>query len=202
MAAYRNSSGLALAGFARRVQAIFADLTLRNVLPTLLALSCQQAVAQAPVSIGHAPTREDDIARIINGIIGFTRWPGAPQNVRLCITTPAAYAGALVRQESASKRLASVQYLTPQDPRLESECDVVYIERADSADRARLFQRLAGRPVLSIAGSDSGCLMGSLFCISDAGAPATFSANLDAIGRSGLHINPKVLLLVHRRKTQ
>jgi hypothetical protein len=56
--------------------------------------------------------------------------------------------------------------------------------------------------VLSIAGADGGCLMGSLFCIASGDTPVTFSANLDAISRSGLRINPKVLFLVHRQKAK
>lgn len=200
MAVHRNASRVTLAGFIRRVRAIFAGLTLPGgALLVLLVLPCQQAIAQAP-STSQASTRDEDVARIIDGIVGFTRWPGASQNPRLCITTPAEHAGALARQMAAPPRLASVQYLAPEDVRIESECDVVYIEQTDDADRASLFQRLTGLPVLSIAGTDTGCLMGSLFCISDTDAPATFSANLDAITRSGLRINPKVLLLAHRRK--
>ena len=172
------------------------------MLSTLLALACRPAAAQAPAPAGHAATRGQEVARIVSGIIGFTRWPGPPRDARLCITTPAVSAEMLVRDISATTPLASVRYLAPQDARLESGCDVVYIERVNEASRANLFQRLAGRPVLTIADSDSGCLMGSLFCLSRTGASPMFSVNLDAIARSGLHINPKVLLLVRKQQVK
>lgn len=170
----------------------------------LIALSCAAAGAQAPAAAqdGQGSQRVQDIARIVGGIINFTQWPGPPRKVRLCIVKPAAYADMLERDIALSTQLASVQDLAPQDDRLDSSCDVVYIEQTGEADHANLFQRLTGRPVLSITGSGDGCVMGSLFCISSAGAQTTFSANLDAITRSGLHINPKVLLLVHKQQGQ
>lgn len=171
---------------------------MRNITPILLALVCGLATAQDAPPADPASARGDDVARIISGIISFTQWPGAAAGkMRLCITTPAVHTDALVHSMSSSEQLASVQYLAPEDAQLDTGCDVVYVGQVNDADRANLFQRLAGRPVLSIAGSASGCLMGSLFCLSDSGEPATFSANLDTIARSGLRINPKVLLLAH-----
>ncbi|MGN6581584.1 MAG: YfiR family protein [Bordetella sp.] len=179
-----------------------AGLALRGALSVLLALSCATAVAQSSATGSHGSRRVQDIARIVGGIINFTQWPGPPRKVRLCIATPAVYADLLVRDIEVSTPLASVQYLAAQDTRLDSDCDAVYIEQTGEAGRADLFRRLAGRPVLSITGSGDGCVMGSLFCISNTGAQATFSVNLDAIARSGLHINPKVLLLVHKQPDQ
>lgn len=189
--------------FFRWTPAIRAGLAVRAVVALLLASSCANAGAQAPASPdGSGSQRVQDIARIVGGIISFTQWPGPPRRARLCIVTPAQYADLLVRDIALLAQLASVQYFAPEDERLESSCDVVYIEQASAAGRANLFQRLTGRPVLSITGSGDGCVMGSLFCISSSGAQTTFSVNLDAIARSGLHINPKVLLLVHKQQGQ
>ena len=202
MAAYGNSSGASHSRCIRQGQAISGSWAFRVLLSILLALSCRPAAAQAPAPANYAAARGEAVARIVSGIISFTRWPGPPRDARLCITTPAVSAQMLVRNISATTRLAGVQYLAPQDARLESSCDVVYIEHVNEASHANLFQRLAGRPVLTIADSDSGCLMGSLFCISSTGASPVFSVNLDAIARSGLHINPKVLLLVHKQQAK
>lgn len=188
--------------FFRWTPAIRAGVAVRAVVALLLASSCANAGAQAPAPDGSGSQRVQDIARIVGGIISFTQWPGPPRKVRLCIVTPALYADLLVRDIALLAQLASVQYFAPEDERLESSCDVVYIEQASAAGRANLFQRLTGRPVLSITGSGDGCVMGSLFCISSSGAQTTFSVNLDAIARSGLHINPKVLLLVHKQQGQ
>ncbi len=195
MAVYRISSRTEVPIFAQRMRTLFEGRVLRLIPLILLALAYGLANAQDAPAADAASAREADIARIIDGIISFTQWPAASGKVRLCLTTPVIHADALEAELSGSKQLADVQDLAPDDFRLDSDCDVVYIEQVDDANRAHLFQRLVGRPVLTIAGVASGCLMGSLFCLSGTGVPATFSANLDTIARSGLRINPKVLFL-------
>lgn len=169
----------------------------------LLTLAYALASAQdAPPAAPAAPPRPVSIARIVNGIISFTQWPNGNQKLRLCLTTPSPDTEILVNEWSMSNPQASVTYLTPQDAHFDTDCDVAFIENVDEADHEHLFQRLANRPILSIADAMRGCLMGSLFCLSDPGTPVSFAANLDTIGRSGLHINPKVLLLARVAHTK
>ncbi|SEB17165.1 protein of unknown function [Paraburkholderia sartisoli] len=147
--------------------------------------------------------RAVEVARIVTGIVGFTRWPTERTTIRLCIVTPARYADRLGEHvvDLQSRTIVTQRYAA-NDPRLETGCDVVYIEPIDEAAHEHLFQRLAGLPVLSIGGSDDACAMGSLFCLtaSASASAISFAANLDAIVRSGLRINPKVLLLARTRE--
>jgi hypothetical protein len=156
-------------------------------------------VGQAQSDAENGGPRADEVARIVGGIVSFTRWPSGRPPTRLCIVTPALYAGPLVQQAARNPaRPMSAQRYDASDTRLETDCDVVYIEPVDEASRQHLFQRLAGHPVLSIGGNDEACAMGSLFCLTSAPGAVSFAANLDAIARSGLRINPTVLLLARK----
>jgi hypothetical protein len=180
---------------ARRMKAMAGGVAC--CLGLSLALPCLAAQEDPPAA--GAPDQGDSVARIINGIISFTRWPDPSRKVRLCIVEPSRHADTLMRKTSSPAGPVQAQYLPPGDMRLQAGCDVVYIEHIESADHEKLLRRLVGRPVLTIAGSEAGCLMGSMFCVSSAATPVTFSANLLAITRSGLRVDPKVLLLVRRQ---
>jgi len=188
-----------LSRFIGRAKAISGKSVYLGLLALLPALFCSQAAAAHTSAPAEPVPRGDDVARVIGGIVNFTRWPGTQQHVRLCITIPSEYVDVLMREMPATTRVASVQYLALKDARVDTGCDVVYVEQIDHVDGTNVFQAFVGRPVLSIAGFDSGCLMGSLFCFTSVGSPLTFSANLEAISRSGLRINPKVLFLVRRQ---
>lgn len=156
--------------------------------------ACAQSTPSDP-----ADARGDEVARIVTGIVSFTHWPAEKPALRLCIVTPALHAGSLVQHMAANTaRPAIVQSYPAADTHLESDCDVVYIEPVQDAVRDGLFQRLAGRPILSVGGDDDACSIGSLFCLTRATGAVSFAANLDMIARSGLRINPKVLLLARK----
>src|SRR5580698_9710176 len=155
----------------------------------LLASPGGHAQSVTPADSASSGQRADEVARIVSGIISFTRWPSDRTVVRLCVVTPASYAEPLIRHAAENPaRPVAAQFYAASDTHLESDCDAVYIEPVDEAARAQLFQRLAGRPVLSIGGNDESCAMGSLFCLTSAPGAVSFAANLDAIARSGLRI--------------
>ena len=72
----------------------------------------------------------------------------------------------------------------------------------DQGQRDRLFQRIGGRPVLSISEADDPCTVGSLFCLRVSDQQVAFEVNLDSVARSGVHIHPSVLQLSRRRAEQ
>jgi hypothetical protein len=168
----------------------------------LLALPCRWAAGQAVATSAADEARGRDVARIVEGIINFTHWPGMGGKLRLCVGGPSIYIDALAAETADSSWLGKIEQLPLRDARLASQCHVVYIEQAPESERDSVFQRFVGRPVLTIAGFEEGCLMGSLFCLSVAGARPAFAANLAAISRSGLHVNPKVLFFIRNKGRQ
>jgi hypothetical protein len=74
-----------------------------------------------------------------------------------------------------------------------SSCDVVYVGLA--AATRELLRHVAGHPVLMLGEGAAFCSDGGMFCLEPAAAAeqVRFNANLDAIARSGLRVNPLVL---------
>jgi hypothetical protein len=168
------------------------------VLVSGLTSCVAQGQTAAPPEIADGPARADQVARIIKGIVSFTRWPASYSVRRLCVVTPALYAGSLSRftAENTGRPVVTRHYAIA-DTRLETDCDVLYIEVTGAAAQ-QLFRRLAGLPVLSVGGDDEACAQGSLFCLTRVSGAVSFAANLDGIARSGLRIDPDVLLLARR----
>jgi hypothetical protein len=164
----------------------------------VFAAACVAPPAQSQSGTSADPVaenRDDGVARIISGIVSFTRWPADPPVIRLCVATPAVYADSISARTPANpvRQIITGRYPLG-DMRLETDCDAIYVEQGNEAAQ-QLFRHLAGHPVLSIGGDDDACAMGSLFCLTHARGVLSFAANLDAISRSGLRVNPKVLLL-------
>ena len=81
------------------------------------------------------------------------------------------------------------------DNRLGDECDVVYSGDITESERVILRNDLAGHPVLTISEHDPSCSDSNAFCLVVHGTVVSFSVNLDSIARSGVRVDPHVLLL-------
>jgi hypothetical protein len=132
-------------------------------------------------------------------IISFARWPAPLSALRLCVVGQAAFAAPLL---SGDAQLGSVPVVSGRkaasDVHLGAECDVVYEGPLAADERAALLRGVAGFPVLTIGEASPGCVETTMFCLQAGGAPVPFSTNLDAIARSGVRLNPRVLLLGRR----
>ncbi len=133
------------------------------------------------------------------GIVSYTRWPEESGPLRVCICGQTANAGAIRRFSDwmAAERASTVQTLdAAENPG--GVCDVVYVGQLEPGDIAPLIRQITGKPILSIGEGADFCSVGGMFCLDAtriSGGTARFSVNLDAVGRSGLRINPQVLRL-------
>lgn len=160
------------------------------------------------VGIGAVTTRvqaagSDDpalaVRQVVLDIISFTRWPGPPPALRLCVVGQAEFAGPLFAPDihagpvpvTASRRAAN-------DGDLGAQCDVVYEGPLPTNERTDVIRNITGYPVLTIGEGAPGCSETTMFCLQAGGAQVPFSTNLDAIARSGVRLNPRVLLLGRR----
>lgn len=141
------------------------------------------------------------LAAVVGGIISYTRWPQAPHAVRLCVLGH----GGLVEQVQASTPPPGQRALVAQTVRLDAnyqrDCDAVYVTAMPPENARIVLRQVVGSPILTVGEGAEFCSDGGMFCLDDGiralpGNPrARFSANLDAIARSGLRVNPQVLLL-------
>jgi YfiR/HmsC-like len=148
------------------------------------------------------------LAALINGIISYTRWPQPPNPIRICVLGR----DDLVAHLQAGAAIASQRPITVQGIKsgagVKNNCDVAYVSALPPENAMLLLGQTLVAPIVTIGEGAEFCSDGGMFCIELGTGPATvngrlrFSANLDVISRSGLRINPHVLLLSRQFREQ
>lgn len=136
------------------------------------------------------------VANVVLGIIDYSRWPQPERPALLCVTLGGAHAAALVQalpEHGLARRLA-IRAVVRNKP-LPAECDVVVYEGWDGAALRQALLAQATRPVMSVGVGIEFCSDGGMVCLGQGAAEGSFEVNLDAISRSGLRVNPRVLQL-------
>lgn len=173
---------------------------------TLICLLLGSAALASALKDDRAHAGDQDrslqVARIVSGIIGFSRWPGQPATLRFCVAGETAHLKALFPDSNALPGIELQQrtLLPTEDGRVAGECDILYIAQRAASRRTRLLNDAIGRPVLTISEGDALCAEACMFCLALRDENVALLANLDAISRSGIRINPKVLQLVQRKQ--
>lgn len=165
-------------------------------MPWLLALgfacllTLPRAAQAQPAGDGVSPM----VARVIAGILSYTRWPAAAPSIRLCTVGRGPGVDALLRAADFSSPGRSVTVAAVAHLGAAAQgCDAVYVGHARDLDARTAVRQFAGRPVLVVGEGPEFCSDGGMFCV-DAGADVPrFGVNLDAVARSGLRVNPQVL---------
>jgi hypothetical protein len=74
-----------------------------------------------------------------------------------------------------------------------SACNVVYMGRVEQRAAQQSFAAVRGKGVLTIAENDPQCRSQAMFCLLPGREVLGFAINIDAVSRSGLRIDPRVL---------
>lgn len=164
-----------------------------------------RALALAAAIIAHwgSAAAQDDpapaVRQVALDIMSFTRWPEPRAELRLCVVGQPEYADAFFRSEMQVGGVAvRPQRIGAGDDRLGTACDAVYQGPMTLPERESLGRSVAGHAVLTMGEAVPGCIEATMFCLQVRGATVTFASNLDAIARSGVKLNPRVLLLGRR----
>lgn len=168
-------------------------------LAVLGAMACASpSFAQAAPAASKAALA--GVAPVVAGILGYTRWPAEGGALRLCT---------LGRSAGIDELLGPVDLGTPQrrvvvqaisgPAQARSGCDAIYVT-ADAALAREAVRQVAGQPVLLLGEGADFCSDGGMFCLEPGTGTARFGANLDAIARSGLRVNPLVLRIARGAK--
>ncbi len=134
------------------------------------------------------------VADVVAGIVSYTRWPGDATAIRMCTLGRGPSIDELLRAVdigSAQRAVAVRSVASAAQAR--DGCQGVYVSGLGDAAGRELLQMLAGRPVLLLGEGLEFCSDGGMFCLETGSSPVRFNANLDAIARSGLRVNPLVL---------
>jgi len=184
-----------------------------KIISILIALcgSWGLAYADAPSSNTTAKTasinKDEDVKKTVLGIMSYTRWVPPPTPVTFCIVA-AKHGSALEGLDGSTTNIANntptgenrivISKLDYDATKLSAQCDAIYFGNVSPADQQKVIAARQNRPILTIS-EDSDCEIGSSFCLQTTSTPITFLVNLDSLTRSGVRVDPNVLLLGKKR---
>jgi len=166
------------------------------------------AVAAGGVTLAHSPVppvvegQAFAVARMVRGILSYTRWPDPSAAIRLCVAGAPLYATRLADVDSAAGRIIRIRPLTSGEGPTAVGCDGLYLGTLPASARSQLLAEAHGRATVTIDEDDPECRAGAMFCLAVTPSRLTFQLNLDAVSRGTVRIDPKVLLLSRGREAQ
>ncbi len=172
---------------------------------------CMQVYAE-PVSSTAATavkavssSKDEEIKKTVLGIMSYTRWTPPPTPINFCIVA-AKHASALEHLDAmnsangvSSANDIVVTKLDYNVTTLSTQCDVIYFGNVSPADQQKVLAARQNHTILTINEDNTDCEIGSSFCLQTSAAPITFLVNLDSLARSGVRVDPNVLLLGKQR---
>lgn len=170
----------------------------RRLIGSLLLAVAGAALGQVTVE----PARPLGLVGTVMGIVEYSRWPGPARSITLCIAGSGPQSLELAAAGNGPSPLAGARPLVTRmvAPQLSAlaGCDAVFFEAWKDTDQHDALTSLASRPVLTLGHGAAFCSSGGLFCLQSGAAGVRFAVNTDAVARSGLLINPRVLQLGRR----
>lgn len=171
-------------------------MTIGLLLEQALSSLALFALAQlAPVGVPIAPGPDGQAAavhRTVEGILDFTQWPRPSAPVRLCLAGPVRHARHLELLHLTDGRMVVGKPVLPATD-LPRDCDALYLGELDLAAQRALVARVRGAGVVTFAEADPACRSEAMFCLRFDGGEVSFDLNVDAVSRSGVTIDPRVL---------
>lgn len=160
----------------------------------LLAMQITPAQTVTPAGPDGPAVAASDI---VTGILSYTRWPDSGNHVRLCVGGATPLSARLSDQALPDGRRVSVSRReTATMPGV--DCDAVFVGRGGAADLRRIASLSANRAVVTITDGDPDCGSGFMACLRPTPNGLTFDLNIDAVSRSRVRIDPRVLILGRR----
>ncbi|PHM49935.1 hypothetical protein Xmir_00818 [Xenorhabdus miraniensis] len=141
----------------------------------------------------------ENVARVVSGIISYTHWPATPTTLHLCLVPPSNYINVLTHINMISDYTElQIETLNFNVGQLIEKCDIIYYGLVDPKLQQQVISKKNDKPLLTIAENNPHCEIGSAFCLNITSTQATFGLNLDILARSGVRINPNVLQLARK----
>lgn len=132
------------------------------------------------------------VARTVRAILEYSRWPQPRNPLVLCVAGNAAHASQLGNLRLADGRQVVRRNIAAQ-PAATAGCDALYIGSIPLAAQRQLTAAVRGRGVLTIAENDPGSASEAMFALTYRPTSLSFRLNIDAVSRSGMKVDPRVL---------
>lgn len=134
------------------------------------------------------------VNRMVSGLLSYIRWPSNPSgaNRRLCIIGQPRLVNRITPQAGWTSGTSTTGELLAGAP-----CDALYLGVIPDHERLAVMGWLRGRSVATLTDADPECRYGAMFCLTRAEAGLRYTVNLDAVARSRLMVDPRVLQMGH-----
>ncbi|POT56281.1 DUF4154 domain-containing protein [Citrobacter amalonaticus] len=156
-------------------------------------------LAGSPLFAQDAPEAAKSVRSMVSGIVSYTRWPALSGPPRLCIFSSSRFTSILGDSSNASLPYLPVIVHTEQEA-LIARCDGFYFGNEPPALQVELANKYPSKALLLIAEQNAECIIGSAFCLIINNNEVRFAVNLDSLSRSGVRVNPDVLMLARNKK--
>jgi len=138
------------------------------------------------------------VARTVRAITDYTRWPQAKAMLVLCVAGNARHASQLGGWRTSGGQEVQRRNIAAQGAAT-AGCDIVYIGTIPLAVQSQLTAAVRGKGVLTIAEDDPGSSSEAMFALDYLPQSLSFRLNIDAVSRSGLKVDPRVLRIAKAR---
>ncbi|HDT1605025.1 YfiR family protein [Enterobacter sichuanensis] len=153
-----------------------------------------------PATAGTLTETDKSVRSIVSGIVSYTRWPSLSGQPKLCVYATSHYTHALSSNEGHSELPYTPVIVRNDREALAATCDAIYFGSESPAKQLELISQYQGRALLLISEQNPECVIGSAFCLMIDRDQVRFSVNLDALTRSGVRVNPDVLMLARNKQ--
>ncbi|MGM3175680.1 YfiR family protein [Dickeya lacustris] len=141
-----------------------------------------------------------DVRRTVSGIISYSHWPELDRLPVLCVFSSAHFLSALTTPAGVQEKVVFNTLVIKDTQELfASECDAVYFGEESAAEQNNAASYAVGHPLMTIAEQSPRCLEGSAFCLVFDNHTVGFAINMEALSRTGVRVNPDVLMLARER---
>jgi hypothetical protein len=153
---------------------------------------------------GQAPESNKPLAAaIVAGVINYTRWPQLGESLRICFVGESANMEEIRQLSTITRKMVgypSTFQILSQEKKMTQECDLVYVGQLSEGETKALLNAVDNTAILTIGEGKEFCSLGGMFCLEaqPRAGSVGFAANLDAISRGKLRVNPQVLRLSSR----
>ncbi len=153
-----------------------------------------------PAAAGTLTETDKSVRSIVSGIVSYTRWPSLSGQPKLCIYASSHYTHALSSKNGQNELPYTPVIVRNDREALAATCDAIYFGSESPAKQLELISQYQGRALLLISEQNPECVIGSAFCLIIDRGQVRFSVNLDALTRSGVRVNPDVLMLARNKQ--
>ncbi|EJV7173320.1 YfiR family protein [Escherichia sp. 93.1518] len=153
----------------------------------------------APLLAQETTDAAKNVRLMVSGIVSYTRWPALSGPPKLCIFSSSRFSTALQDNGATSLPYLPVIIHSKQEA-LISDCNGFYFGNESPTFQMELIKQYPSKALLLIAEQNAECIIGSAFCLLINNNDVRFAVNLDALSRSGVKVNPDVLMLARKKK--